>query len=164
MDWFTADTHFGHKNIIKHCKRPFLSVDEMNDTLIKNINQKITKSDRLFVVGDFCFRGGSPKYYLERITCKNVILIRGNHDPKNDYVGFKEVHDIYQNTFRGHKIILCHYPLRTWNAAYHGSWHLFGHVHGHLNKQPRNGKSFDVGVDCWNFHPLSIVDVERELS
>jgi hypothetical protein len=26
--WFTADTHFGHGNIIKYCQRLFLSPEE----------------------------------------------------------------------------------------------------------------------------------------
>ena len=34
--FFTADTHFGHSNVIKYDKRPFTDVAEMNEILIKN--------------------------------------------------------------------------------------------------------------------------------
>jgi calcineurin-like phosphoesterase family protein len=37
--WFTADTHFGHANIIQNCKRPFSSVMKMNEKLIENWNR-----------------------------------------------------------------------------------------------------------------------------
>ncbi len=52
MDFFTSDTHFGHKNIITFCSRPFETIDEMNDNLIKNWNDMVKPTDRVFVVGD----------------------------------------------------------------------------------------------------------------
>ena len=30
MVFFTADLHFGHANIIRHCARPFASVADIN--------------------------------------------------------------------------------------------------------------------------------------
>ena len=54
--WFTSDPHYGHGNIIKYCKRPFKSVEEMNKTLIKNHNERVKPEDMVFMAGDFCFR------------------------------------------------------------------------------------------------------------
>ncbi len=60
MKYFlTADTHFGHAQIIEYCKRPFISIDEMNNILIKNWNQRIKQEDMVFIVGDFCFKSTS---------------------------------------------------------------------------------------------------------
>jgi len=43
--FFIADTHFGHENIIRLSGRPFTSLDEMNDTLLRNWNAHVKNSD-----------------------------------------------------------------------------------------------------------------------
>lgn len=45
MIYFTSDLHLGHANIIRHCNRPFSSVEEMDDALIDNWNAKVTNAD-----------------------------------------------------------------------------------------------------------------------
>ncbi len=73
---------------------------------------------------------------------------------------FMNVQDYKELNVEGQKIILFHYGLRTWHHDLRGSWHLYGHSH---DKLPPYGKSFDVGVDSWNFTPLSFEDVKREM-
>jgi calcineurin-like phosphoesterase family protein len=59
-------------------------------------------------------------------------------------------------------IALCHYSMRVWRNSFHGSWHLYGHSHGML---PENESlSFDVGVDCWDFYPVSIEEVKAKMA
>ena len=80
-EFFTADTHLGHTNIIKYCNRPFKSTSEMDATIINNINEVVKSDDILYHLGDFSL--GNPGYiinYLERINCKKIRLILGNHD------------------------------------------------------------------------------------
>ncbi len=55
--FFIGDTHFGHANIIKYCKRPFSSAQEMNEMLIKYWNETVEPSDTVYHVGDFAFDG-----------------------------------------------------------------------------------------------------------
>lgn len=171
MLYFTADTHFSHDNIRKYCIRPFLSVEEMDETLLANINKKISKDDTFYVLGDFCFRGKSPKYYLDRIICKNVILIIGNHDSKKqqDLDCFSEVHNYLELDVQvkgcdpkyGKKIILFHYPIQEWNMWHRGSWHLNGHTHANNLWSHNNPNQYilDVGVDAHNYEPLSLNEV-----
>ncbi|MCA9282233.1 MAG: metallophosphoesterase, partial [Phycisphaerales bacterium] len=79
--YFTADTHFGHANIIKHSRRPFASVEEMDAAIIDDINSLVAPHDWLYHLGDFSFRGGNPAAYRARIRCRNMVLVLGNHDP-----------------------------------------------------------------------------------
>ena len=42
--FLTSDTHFGHRNIIKYCERPFYCIEEMDDALIANWNSAVRKN------------------------------------------------------------------------------------------------------------------------
>ena len=53
--FFIADTHFGHKNIIKYCNRPFANIEEMNETLIENWNKAVSAEDAVYILGDFAY-------------------------------------------------------------------------------------------------------------
>lgn len=168
--FFTADTHFNHGNIIKYCKRPFSTIAEHNDTIIKNWNSLVKEEDTVYHLGDFCF--GGPKYveFIRNRLNGKIHLIRGNHDKflkpsSSTFPGFESIKDMHtlKTQLKNEKIeiVLCHYPLRSWDKSFHGSWHLFGHVHGHL---PPHGLSFDVGVDSNHFSPISLEQVSERIN
>lgn len=170
--FFTSDPHFGHINIIKYCNRPFSSVEEMDRTIIDRWNEVIKPDDLLYCLGDWCLcRGSKPyaehaAYYRKQINCKNIVLLWGNHDTSGR--GNKEfmslfmgpIHDLYETKVGNQRVVLCHYALRVWNKAHHGAYHLYGHSHGTLADDP-NSRSFDCGVDCFNFYPVSFEQVGR---
>lgn len=54
-NWYTADTHFGHENIIMSCGRPFRSASQMDAMLLENLASKVGPNDALWIVGDFAF-------------------------------------------------------------------------------------------------------------
>lgn len=56
MIWFTADTHFGHTNILKPCDRPWDSVDEHDSGLIANWNGRVDPKDKVYHLEDFCWK------------------------------------------------------------------------------------------------------------
>ena len=166
--WFTSDHHFGHKNIIKYSKRPFNSVDEMDEEMIRRWNAKVGKEDRVYHLGDvgLC----SPErlgQILDRLNGK-IHLIKGNHEtaalanPRR----FEWIKDYFElklpdtNAHQGSRfIVLMHYAMRVWNASHHGTWMLYGHSHGSLPDDP-HALSFDAGVDCHDFSPLSYEEVK----
>jgi len=143
--WVTADTHFGHKNIIKHANRPFACVNDMDKVLIDNWNAIVGEHDRVYHLGDFAWV--NPEMYFERLKGR-VSILCGNHDhrfAKKRLSGFEFVKDVYQLEYNGKKIWMSHYAHRTWPSKNWGSIHIFGHSHGTLDDY---GLSTDVGVDC----------------
>jgi calcineurin-like phosphoesterase family protein len=143
------------------------AIQQMNDTLIGNINKVVNSDDTLWIVGDFSMSNifETVMNYRKRINCKHTILIRGNHDylDNEDYGWiFHQVLDYKEFKYHGNLVVLSHYAMRVWNKAHRGAWHLYGHSHGTL--PDLGNKSFDVGVDCWNYKPLSMTQIEAEMS
>ena len=80
MIFFTADLHFGHANIIRHCNRPFASVDEMDAVLIHNWNAAVGLKDEVYILGDFTMRSAVEAHkYLVRLNGRKYFIC-GNHD------------------------------------------------------------------------------------
>lgn len=158
--WFTADTHFSHPRIIEYCNRPFKSVDEMDQAIISNWNNKIAPKDLVYHLGDFGF---GPIQKLREIKSKlngHIEFIFGSHD-KNLTSFFKSRRYLLRIKIEGQVIVLCHYAMRVWPESHYNSWHLYGHSHGRLENF---GKSLDVGVDCWNFYPVSYEEIKQKMS
>ena len=115
--------------------------------------------DTLWILGDFCW--GKEKEaadYLGRITCKNVHFVWGNHDHSSVGPLFKS--NMQQGIIRvnGQLIWLNHYPMRSLDGRFHGSWHLYGHVHNRFESLDRDTPYMltkDVGVDACNYQPIS---------
>ena len=166
--WFTSDSHFFHKNIIELGKRPFQSVDEMNETIVSNWNKLVRPEDIVYHMGDVSFGNRAlTKELLDKLH-GTIRLIQGNHDMKNAVLKkgcverFEWVKDIYflkvpdpdgpDGKTQG--IMLCHYPIMSWNQMHYGTWHLHGHCHGTL-PMDMTKKRMDVGVDPNFFKPLS---------
>jgi calcineurin-like phosphoesterase family protein len=166
--WFTADHHFNHANIIKYCNRPFNSIEEMNEELIRRWNKKVGAMDKVFYLGDFGF-GNMEEILLRLFGYKYIIP--GSHDKITSNIrlidgveilpSLYELGKLYDFTSKmtirlDRPITLCHYAMRTWKESHYNSWHLFAHSHGNL---PSWGKSFDCGVDTHNFYPYSLDEV-----
>lgn len=165
MIWFSSDQHFFHANILKHClNRKFSSVEEHDAHLIKVWNERVKPEDTVFTLGDFAF-GQVEKSFpvLDSLNGKKI-LITGNHDVRHlksdDFKSrFAAVHFGYHELevkFEGHRIliVLCHYPLESWNKMRYNSFHLHGHCHTPVGetrmKKMMNRK--DVGVDSRDDH------------
>lgn len=160
MIFFTADTHFQHRNIIRHCSRPFDSVEEHDETLISNWNSVVSKRDIVYHLGDFGLAPPKKLYELSLRLNGRIHLLVGNHDRctihKDCRNRFESIRELYtlkcQDKGVNYQFVLCHYALRTWNKSHHGVPHLYGHSHGQLGFHEN---SLDVGVDCNSYTPLS---------
>ena len=160
MIYFTADLHLGHNAIIHMQDRPFDSVEQMNDTLIKNINSFVSDNDTLYILGDIAHRLTVEKAneLIKKINGKKI-LIRGNHDKEYDETLFEAIYDYLEINIDGIPFVLMHYPIRSWNKMKRGSIHLHGHIHSneaynYLNRE-EGLFQYDVGVDANDYYPVS---------
>jgi calcineurin-like phosphoesterase family protein len=190
--WFTSDTHFDHKNICsattnwveaENLTRKFSSLDQMNDELVTSINNKVGQDDILFHLGDWSFNGfENIRKFRERINCKNVHLILGNHDHHiernkeniqsifssvSQYLDLEVKWRPYHSKLVADsytRFVLFHYPIASWNGMSDGVIHLHGHVHLSPQQRVANGKAMDVGVDGNNMEPISMDEVLKIMS
>lgn len=166
--WFSSDQHLWHKNIIKFCNRPFETVEEMVSTIIQNHNKLVKPTDTVYWLGDFAWNMREDKLEIlaNKFNGKKHFIV-GNHDRPALFKGleskgvFESVNQTLGLSLGQQYIWLSHYPHRSWNRSFHGSYHLFGHCHG--TALPF-GLSFDVGVDCWNFCPINLETINETMN
>lgn len=186
--WFTSDSHYNHTNLVRgttnwrdkegniplNSVRDFDTVEEMNDLMVKNINDHVNSDDWLFHLGDWSVWWGDKDYakvLFDQINCENIVLILGNHDTKirkSEYHKelFHSVHDYLElrvtNGDDKDTFILSHYPILSWNGFYRGSYMLHGHQHlkGEKRFCSRNNRRMDVGL-CGSpeFRPYHIDEI-----
>lgn len=169
-----ADTHFGHENM--HLLRleagiggySCQTVRQMDEMLIDNWNSVVSPKDEVIVLGDFAWREKDFEN-LMRILNGTKTLVIGNHDTRNVRKSplWKETGDIIRlrlgeedNSPKSEKVDIycCHYPLRSWNRTFHGSFHLYGHTHA---ADMRDRREFNAGVDVEidPYKPRSLANV-----
>ena len=180
-NWFTADLHLGHHNIISYCGRPFADVEVMNNALVKGWNGVVAEDDTVWVVGDFALGKIVETLPIASLLHGHKILVAGNHDrcwaghgrraegwtQRYLEAGFDE---IVQGPARveigGSTVLVCHFPYRGDSHDHDrfighrpidkGEWLLHGHVH---ERWAQNGRMINVGVDATAFRPIGSADV-----
>ena len=176
--YFTADLHFGHANILKHSpKRPYsdtVDVVAHDEWLLDLWRSTVDKRDTVYVLGDLTFlKSEEARHLLEKLPGQKF-LVEGNHDGSvrayKNY--FKEVYQIKEMRFKttvapflkeDFNVVMCHYPMVTWNKKPYGSVMLHGHCHGKLDEHNAQSMDlrFDVGIDgtLANLRLLTLEDI-----
>ncbi len=166
-NWFTSDHHFGHKNIIEYCDRPFATIAEMNEGLVESWNNLVGSEDTVYYLGDFSLKNSVMEQYAPRLKGKKI-LIAGNHDgchPCNHDGKWGQL-SLYRNYFSEVYDELEWQGLHLHHMPYHdqdddrypeyrpindGRILLHGHVH---QRWTTNERQINVGVDVWNYEPV----------
>jgi len=167
--YFTADQHFGHANIIKHTNRPFGSVFEMDRYMIDRWNERVGNDDTVYIVGDLIFRARlSPETYLLQLNGKKHALV-GNHDKnwmrKVDLAAhFESVSEMKIISDGKRKIVLCHYPMMSYDGMNRGAYHVYGHIHNNTNDiywpvLMKMANALNAGVDINGFAPVTMEEL-----
>lgn len=164
--WFTSDHHFNHRAVVAYCCRPFESLEQMHDELIRRWNALVKPEDEVLYCGDFSFGNATQIKAILPLLNGAKFLIRGNHDKgRTDTwwkkAGFQTVHPWVMLTIAGEPCMVSHYPYRQHRhddrefsdmLDDEGRWLIHGHVH-HEWKQ--RGRMINVGVDQWAYAPVS---------
>ena len=174
--WYTSDLHFGHHNIIRYSGRPFVDVEEMNESLIARWNAVVGDGDEVWVLGDVALGGWRETLpaTVPRLAGRKI-LVPGNHDRcwagskhgsqhRRAFLdaGFDEIVDSPPSRrIARRSVLLCHFPYRDADKtdlryAEHrprdrGDWLVHGHVH---EKWRQHGRQINIGVDAWNYTPV----------
>lgn len=159
MEFFSADHHFEHENIIEYCDRPFDDVEEMNRHLVVRHNEMVDPEDTVYHLGDVAF-GSQPRQWLSQLN-GNIVLIGGNHD-RNDGQYWGKVVEAYESDAHimevgEHTIFLVHDPGQVAPLGPmekpDDAMVVCGHVHADWKFLPNK---LNVGVDCWHFRPVPV--------
>ena len=161
-----SDLHFGHKNIIGYCDRPFENVHHMNKMLTQYWNEKVTDEDLVIFVGDFAF--GPVEKYLKLLNGKKV-CVKGNHDPSCEKLleaGFDFVVESMVYNHKGEKYYFSHYPIEPEKARLEilDTLGCRAHIHGHQhNHTPLVSGRRALNVSCENteYRPMLLDDVVK---
>lgn len=175
--FFTSDHHFGHENIIKHCNRPYSSVEEMDRDLIKKWNEKIPPNGLVVHGGDLSMDLSwniLQEKYLKKLNGRIIFQIIGNHDRKlekwiynnkdhNYPFGDKCLIIVKDDDFEygRKKIVVNHFPELSWYHKEQEAWHLFGHTHNNLIHPSKN--ALDITIDATDYYPLSYPELKERI-
>jgi calcineurin-like phosphoesterase family protein len=178
--FFYSDPHFGHKNVINYCNRPFKDVAEMNSELVRRYNTIVRPEDTVLWLGDCFFLSPDEASKIMKQLNGTKVLVKGNHDLSANTmyrIGFQFVCEMAQIRIGKTYLNLSHYPYkrRPWNHLWKslfnkkyrsklhfrrliddGSWLIHGHTH---SKVRLNGKMIHVGVDAWSYAPVSFPEI-----
>lgn len=163
--YLVSDLHIGHTNLItRGIRKQFKNCEEHDNAIKENWNKTVNKGDLIYILGDCCW---NRQYELLNELNGQKIIIKGNHDTRDDLNRAKS-NKIISNWhyYKGfmHKddyIFLCHFPMLSWDRAFHCSYMFYGHVHGTLPYS--KGRSMDVSVDVINFTPILLDDAIKQL-
>jgi len=160
--FFTADTHFGHAAARALYRRPFPSVAAVDEAMVSRWNEAVGTDDDVWHLGDFVVgprKGGAAAEaaaaLLARLNGRKHLII-GNNDPPAVAAlpGWAGAAHYAELEVDGTGVVLCHYAFRTWRNAGRGWVNLHGHSHGRL--RPLLPRQADVGVDAYDFRPVTL--------
>ena len=145
-----SDTHFGHRNIIKYCNRPFKDQYQMNTDMLVNYRREVTDKDIVIFGGDVSFMGVEKTNDLLHRMPGYKILIVGNHDLTKDGKVIPYHFDEILLCHRHEQYLFTHYPLTNVPKGYIN-------VHGHIHQKPNpSSKHINISVEWTNYKPIPL--------
>ena len=156
MNFYIADMHIAHENVIRHDGRPFENADVMCEELIRRWNDAVSPNDCVYILGDFAWKNAAGLQALIQLNGRKFLVL-GNHDKPNEEMKahFEWIKDYAVIDDCGTKVVLCHYPIAHWYDQYRGAVHLYGHIHNTkdhtaFEKYREICRELEIPFECYN--------------
>lgn len=175
MWYFSSDWHLGHSNVIKFSSRPFESLSQMDSIIINNMISPLKEGDEFFFLGDLTWNVETGLRFFQSIPAGvKFHWIIGNHDYDKYLKPFTEYcasvsHIKELKSGDGQHIVLCHYPMISFNHSHHNGWQLYGHHHiqanGRDNLFPHfSGKRMNLNLEFHDYKPLTLNQIKTYMA
>ena len=158
-----GDLHFFDENIMRYEKRPFETVEEMNEFMIQSWNGEADEKDTIFVLGDFFDFTNCTKDQvfdiLDRLLGK-IVLIAGNHDmPHLDWFREYGITVIEYPILKDGFWILSHEPQYVSRSMPYAN--IFEHVHTNEMYRDVSPRSFCASAERIGYKPILLKDAQK---
>jgi calcineurin-like phosphoesterase family protein len=169
-NWVTSDHHFDHFRICEYCSRPFDGINEMNEFLINEWNSVVEPEDHVYYLGDFGLAGPEKLMpYRERMNGIWKLFLAGNHD-RNSMIKIPSLAETvikysptrrYEIELEGIPFVMSHCPIPR--DVKDDKVYLHGHSHSPLAKENPSINNIHIGVDAWQYRPVSLQEIIKLL-
>lgn len=117
MRYFTSDWHYGHRNVINYCNRPYADVDIMTKAMTKIWNDTVKPEDTVYFLGDFSLNPKWSKIIVPHLN-GHKILIPGNHDAAFKFPPKVNTPQCIADTAKRHDRLLRAYKADGWEEVH----------------------------------------------
>lgn len=156
----TSDTFFGRVKILEIADRPFDSIVEMNETIIKNWNDVVKPNDIVYHLGNFAWTPLDAEESLIRLNGQ-IKLILGEYDDAILEISkfMQDKLEIIQPVFYKEpktRTLLSHWPMLDWIGKDLGVFHFHGHSLLNHKTNLKECNRVNACTDQWSFKPIEI--------
>lgn len=177
--WVTADSHYGHTNIVGFCHRP----ERHEEVMMEEWARAVPDDATVVHLGDLSYRanGMFKNVISKHLTGERKLLIRGNHDRQrfsfyrdSDFKLTRPMELYFRQEVAGHleqamhkrahwAVSLNHYPWSPERDGKQPDNHIRIHGHIHNNGYSRSEyvpflrNHINIGVEQTKYRPVNLL-------
>ena len=176
--YVTSDLHFCHNRPFLYEPRGFISIQEMNDAIIRNWNQVVSDDDLVFILGDIMLNDNELGCKFFNQLKGDKVIILGNHDTDNrkelyrhlrGVNGLRSIKYADQIKYNGYNFYLSHYPTLTSRPDIKRPLNkILINLCGHIHTKDRfedwdKGYIYHCELDAHNMYPVLIDNIIKDI-
>lgn len=153
---YISDLHLDGRGPFRVEHPEYACLEDWHRDLVADWNREVQAEDAVWILGDVCLTMREDVIAVLEQLNGDLNLIRGNHDKVEKYPFYKErfsqILDMADVLDSSRHVVLCHYPLESWNRKIWGSIHLHGHIHGNIwdapSQLPNRYNAWSTALGC----------------